>query len=240
MRAPARRPPRQRTRGAAAGIGRPRRRRRWSRRSDGSGIAGRGWISGSRPKKTQRQPSSTVTAALIEGPISPGRTNAVEVIANTRGRSPVGRRGRPRRTHAGIAPPPTPWSTRQHHHPHRRRRARDARPAANSSEAACERQREPATVGEPARRRDPDQVTEQIRRGDPPVEREPVELLLNPRQRGRDRQRLEADHGHGQHQTERERAALAVEHRADEERNGGSRLMEEANGRSVIGGARRA
>jgi hypothetical protein len=47
-------------------------------------------MSGSRPRKTERQPRVSPTVPAIAGPITPGRTHAVDIVANIRGRSDSG------------------------------------------------------------------------------------------------------------------------------------------------------
>jgi hypothetical protein len=48
-------------------------------------------MSGSRPRKTYRQPTVSPTVPAIAGPMTPGRTQAVDSVANMRGRSFSGR-----------------------------------------------------------------------------------------------------------------------------------------------------
>src|SRR5436190_8552243 len=51
----------------------------------GSVIAPARRISGRRPRNTARQPTLSATMPLNAGPITPGRTQAVDIVANMRG-----------------------------------------------------------------------------------------------------------------------------------------------------------
>ena len=70
-------------------------------------------MSGRRPKKIHRQSKASATKPAIPGPSSPGRIQAVDSVANIRGRRCSGRL-RPIATYAigGMAPPPMPWIRR--------------------------------------------------------------------------------------------------------------------------------
>ena len=70
-------------------------------------------MSGSRPRKIRRQLNASATIPAMAGPRIPGRTHAVDSVANIRGRRCSGRL-RPIATYAigGIAPPPMPWMNR--------------------------------------------------------------------------------------------------------------------------------
>ena len=70
-------------------------------------------ISGSRPRNTKRQPIASPIAPAIAGPSTPGRTQAVESVANICGRRRSGRL-RPIATYAmgGTVPAPRPWMNR--------------------------------------------------------------------------------------------------------------------------------
>jgi len=48
-------------------------------------------MSGSSPRKTKRQPIESPTVPAITGPMRPGRTHAVDSVANMRGRSASGK-----------------------------------------------------------------------------------------------------------------------------------------------------
>ena len=48
-------------------------------------------ISGSSPRKTKRQWNAWATTAATVGPMIPGTTQAVDIVANIRGRSSSGR-----------------------------------------------------------------------------------------------------------------------------------------------------
>src|SRR5512143_2260574 len=69
--------------------------------------------SGSRPRKTGRQPARSATSADSAGPTAPGTSQAVDSTANTRGRSASGN-VRPMLTYAiaGMAPAPSPCNPR--------------------------------------------------------------------------------------------------------------------------------
>ena len=69
--------------------------------------------SGRSPRKTARQPSAWVTPPARAGPMTPGRTQAVDSVANIGGRSRSGRE-RAIATYAvgGMAPAPNPCRNR--------------------------------------------------------------------------------------------------------------------------------
>ncbi len=169
-------------------------------------------ISGSRPRKTYRQPAASPTVPAIAGPITPGRTHAVESIANMRGRRCSGR-VRPMATYAigWIVPAPRPWTKRAA----TRKGMVGARPPdqeadGEQSEARGERDREAAPVDRAADHDDPDERAEEERREDPAVELEPAELVRDDGHDRRDRQRLEADQGDGQDEAQGQGATIGA------------------------------
>ena len=83
------------------------------RRTAGNAIADDTTMSGSRPRKTHRQPTASPTMPAMAGPSTPGRTQAVERVANICGRRCSGRL-RPIATYAigGTVPAPRPWRNR--------------------------------------------------------------------------------------------------------------------------------
>ena len=170
--------------------------------------------SGTRRRNTHRQPSVRVTSALSAGPAIPGTTHAVDMIANTRGRSCAGYT-RPTTTYAvaGIAPPPRPCTNHRVEEPHCMRRSRSKQTDAEHRDTERERPRRPMLVGASTCEHRAEQCAEHVRREHPAVEPETMQLVGDVRQSRRNGERLETDQCDGEHETDRERATPSAHHR---------------------------
>ena len=152
-------------------------------------------MNGSRPRKTNRHPMNSPTRPASAGPMTPGRTHAVESVANIRGRSRFGEA--PTDGHVGDRRDrPGAESldeSREHEDPHRRRETADEQADGEEPQSERERPTEPAAVDRAADDRDPDQRPEEERREDPAVEDLVAQLVDDDRHHGRDRECLEGD-----------------------------------------------
>ena len=142
--------------------------------------------------------------------MTPGRTQAVDSVANIRGRSGSGRRPADgdvgdRLDRAGAEALDEPGGDQDRH---RRRQAADEQADREQPETDRERDGQPAAVDRAADDDDADQRAEEERREDPAVELEAAELVGDDRHDRRDRQRLEADEGDRQDEPERQRAPV--------------------------------
>ena len=136
----------------------------------------------------------------MAGPSTPGSTQAVESVANIRGRSRSGRL-RPIATYAigGIVPAPRPWMNRAATRTSIvRGQPADEQADREEPEAGGEGPAEAALVDEPAHDGDADQRPEEERGEDPAVQLHPAELARDDRHDGRDGEGLEGDERDGQ------------------------------------------
>ena len=111
--------------------------------------------------------------------MTPGRTQAVDSVANICGRRRSGRL-RPIATYAigGHGPGAEALDeARADEHLHRRREAADDQADREQADAGRERSAEPAPVDEPADEHDPDQRAEHERGEDPAVKLDAVQLV---------------------------------------------------------------